>query len=86
MSEKERRERAKEIVKKRAQERLSEGLYFDPPDEHELETEEEPAKDWDWLDVVAFVIATYQVLLPILGIMFGVFLLIWAFFWLLSIL
>jgi len=75
----------KETQKKRGRPRPGEGApyYLPPQPEDEVPTEEEEVK-YGWSDVLAFVIAAYQVLFPILGIMFGVFLLIWGVLWLLA--
>ena len=62
------------------------GFYYLPPKpEGELPREEDgKAPEYGWSDVLAFVVAAYQVIFPILGIMFGVFLLIWGVLWLLA--
>ncbi|MFW5896789.1 MAG: hypothetical protein ACOCVQ_01745 [Bacillota bacterium] len=61
------------------------GVYELPPKpDDELPSREEEDPQYGWSDVVAFVIAAYQVIFPILGIMFGVFLVIWAILWLLA--
>ncbi len=60
------------------------GVYELPPKpDDELPPQEEDPQ-YGWSDVVAFVIAAYQVIFPILGLMFGVFLVIWAILWLLA--
>ena len=47
--------------------------------------EEEKEQEFDWLDILAFIIAAYQIILPLLGAVFGVFLLLWGVLWLISI-
>ncbi|MFO8060689.1 MAG: hypothetical protein R6U70_08550 [Bacillota bacterium] len=50
---------------------------------------EEPAGadgpvEFDWKDVLAFIIASYQIIFPFLGLVLAVFLVIWGVLWLLS--
>lgn len=61
--------------------RRSEGpdLYVVQP-----QPEEEKPPELGWLDVLAFTIAAYQLLLPVVGILIGVGLLVYLLLWLLA--
>ena len=68
---------------------MSGGVYRLPPEpkgrvprEDELQPEEDV--QYSWSDILGFIIATYQVMFPILGIMFVAFLFIWGVLWLLA--
>ncbi len=59
------------------------GLYHLP------DVPEEPGADntpieFDWRDVLAFVLASYQIIFPFLGVVVVVFLLVWGVLWLMS--
>ena len=61
------------------------GVYNMPdiPEVEEPSESNEPV-EFDWKDVLAFIIASYQIIFPFLGLVFAVFLLIWGVLWLLS--
>ncbi len=62
-------------------------LFEDQPQvQHAAAEEEEDRHEFDWLDVLAFIIAAYQIIFPLLGIAFAVFLGLWGILWLLSML
>lgn len=61
------------------------GVYHLPdiPELEEPAGAEEPA-EFDWKDVLAFIIASYQIIFPFLGLVLAVFLVIWGVLWLMS--
>ncbi len=67
---------AEEVLKDR-------GLFY-LPDVPEESQEEEGPPEFGWRDVLAFIIASYQIIFPFLGAVVLIFLLIWGVLWLLS--
>ena len=59
------------------------GLYHLP------DVPEEPGADntpieFDWRDVLAFILASYQIIFPFLGVVVVIFLIVWGILWLIS--
>ncbi len=80
------RERDDEKRRRSPEEVLRDRGVYQLPDIPQLE---EPAGanepvEFDWRDVLAFIIASYQIIFPFLGLVFAVFLVIWGILWLMS--
>lgn len=73
----------------RAHRRVSEeqlrerGLYHLPDVPEEPGADNEPI-EFDWRDVIAFVLASYQIIFPFLGVVVVIFLIVWGILWLMA--
>ncbi len=60
------------------------GLYYLPEVPEEPEGEAQGPPEFDWRDIIAFIVASYQIIFPFLGAVVLIFLVIWGVLWLLS--
>ena len=79
------KDREREERRKATEDMLKErGLYYLPDVPEEPERADEGPPEFDWRDVLAFIIASYQIIFPFLGVVLLVFLALWGVLWLIS--